>query len=544
MSATTSGLATDSRALPLTLLDEGLLHLQNARSQWNVQLEVGADHRLDEARLRRAVLSCCRRHPMVRARLAPWSRWDSSYRWDVAGELDRDLLRVVVCPDEAAVDRLRAELYIPPIPLDTAPGLRVVLARRPAGDLVMLCASHLIADGVGAVRLMQTITRAYRDEPDPADPLPLAEARDLGAFLAPKSRGEKWSRQLEGLRRVREALDAPSRIAVVGGRGSEGFGFVRRTLDIGATTTPGLVHRRAGTTINDVLLAALHLTVQAWNTRHGTPTGRVAVMMPVNVRPADRFWEVVSNITSMVSVSTTAAERTDLATAAATVAEQTTPVRRKDRAYGLHDLLRLTSKVPLLLKRAAPKLLPYVNDRFVDTAMLSNLGRIPDPPTFEAGPGAPAAELWFSPPCDPACSVAIGVATSGSRLALVTRYRRRQFDVRAAEEFTDLLIAHLTPPADSACSPPGSCSRPAVRVVSVFPAPARPSGGSAGSGAQRHSRLRGVAVGAWSDWSPAIPEDRHGHPGDAGQSLPDVDLPAVGHPLCSQLPAAGPVCDR
>ncbi|HEX2298054.1 MAG TPA: hypothetical protein VHH34_05970, partial [Pseudonocardiaceae bacterium] len=81
----------------MTLLDEGLLHLQNARSQWNVQFELGADHQLDEARLRRAVLSCYRRHPMTRARLAPWSRWDSSYRWDVAEELDRDLLQVVDC---------------------------------------------------------------------------------------------------------------------------------------------------------------------------------------------------------------------------------------------------------------------------------------------------------------------------------------------------------------------------------------------------------------------------------------------------------------
>jgi NRPS condensation-like uncharacterized protein len=74
--------------------------------------------------------------------------------------------------------------------------------------------------------------------------------------------------------------------------------------------------------------------------------------------------------------------------------------------------------------------------------MLSNLGRIPEPPTFAAS-GSP--ELWFSPPCDPSCSVAIGVATSGQRLALVTRYRDDQFDADAAEAFTDLLIAQVGP---------------------------------------------------------------------------------------------------
>ncbi|MGH4024990.1 MAG: condensation domain-containing protein, partial [Pseudonocardiaceae bacterium] len=370
------------------------------------------------------------------------------------------------------------------------PVLHVVLARRPGGDLVMLCASHLIADGVGAVRLMQTITRAYRGEPDPADPLPLAQARDLAFHLAPKTRNEKWARQLEGLRRVREALDAPSRVAVAGGIRSDGCGFVRRTLDIGETTTPGLVQRAAGTTINDVLLAALHLTVQEWNTKHGVSTGRVGVQMPVNVRPADRFWEVVSNITSMVSISTAPHERKDLATATAAVAEQTNPVRRKDRAYGLHDLLSLTRKAPLLLKRAAPRLLPLVNDRLIDTAMLSNLGRIPAAPGFATDPDSPASELWFSPPCDPACSVAIGVATVGQRLTLVTRYRHDHFDAAAADEFTDLLIARLVPRSDqTGATSAGDSTLSSVHILSVLPAQARRLDrvGAVGSGPQQQS---------------------------------------------------------
>lgn len=480
--------AVEPRGLPLTLLDEGLLHLQNARTQWNVQFELGADHRLDEDRLRQAVLSCCRRHPLLRARLAPWKWWNRSYRWELADELDpaflravAELLQVVDCPDDATLDRLRAELYAPPIPLDTAPGLRVVLARRPGGDLVMVCASHLIADGVGAVRLMQTITRAYRGEPDPPDPLPLAEARDLGSFLAPRSRRERRARRGEAFRRVREALDAPSRIAVAGGSADEGSGFLRRSLDLGAATTPGLVRRAPGTTINDVLLAALHLTVQDWNVRHGIPTRRIGVQMPVNIRPADRFWEVVGNITSMVTVSTAARDRTDLAAATAAVAEQTTPARRTSRAYGLYDLLHRVRNAPLLVKRAAPRLLPYVGDRFVDTAMLSNLGRIPDPPRFTVDSGR-TAELWFSPPCDPACSVAIGVATIGDRLTLVTRYRRAQFDAAAAAEFTDLLISRLTPqprpqprpqPGSTCPAPTRRATRPAIHLLSVLPDPAR-----------------------------------------------------------------------
>lgn len=162
-------------SLPSTMLDESLLVLQETRATWNVQLELGADHRLDEARLQQAVLTCCRRHLMARARLVPTPHGETSYRWDFVGEVDVDPFRVVECPDGAALDRLRTELYVPLIPLDTSPGFRIALARRPGGDLLLLSASHIVADGVGALRLLQTIVRAYRREPDPVDPLPLAQ---------------------------------------------------------------------------------------------------------------------------------------------------------------------------------------------------------------------------------------------------------------------------------------------------------------------------------------------------------------------------------
>jgi hypothetical protein len=128
------------------------------------------------------------------------------------------------------------------------------------------------------------------------------------------------------------------------------------------------------------------------------------------------------------------------------VSKQTYQMRRNDRAYGLHDLLEGTKKAPLTVKRAVPRLIHLTGDRFIDTAMLSNLGRIPEPPTLATKPGSGPAELWFSPPCDPACSVSLGVATSGARLSLVTRYRYEQFDADAAEEFIDLLIAQVSKP--------------------------------------------------------------------------------------------------
>src|SRR6185437_13646170 len=121
--------------LPLTMLDESLLITQETRAAWNVQFEVAADHRVDADRLRQAVRSCCQRHPMARARLAPAHTGGSSYQWCIADDVDRDPLRVVDCPDATALEALRAELYTPYIALDASPGFRVALARRPGGEI-------------------------------------------------------------------------------------------------------------------------------------------------------------------------------------------------------------------------------------------------------------------------------------------------------------------------------------------------------------------------------------------------------------------------
>jgi NRPS condensation-like uncharacterized protein len=427
--------------LPLTIFDESLLILQETRSAWNVQFEVGVDHPLDADRLGHAMRSCCQRHPMARARLAPAEAGARPYQWNITAEVDAVPLRVVDCPDATAFKALRTDLYTPPIALDASPGFRLGLARRPEGDLVLLSASHVVADGVGCVRLMQTIARAYRGQPDPPDPVPLAEARDVASFLAPKSGSHKWARELELLRRFHEALDPPSRIAAVGGADQDGFGFVLRSFDIG-DETPALVQRPPDTTINDVLVAALHRAVQLWNDQHGMPAERIGVMMPLNIRPSSRFWDVVSNLTSMISVSTEPDDRTDLASAIAAVAEQTYEMRRNERAYGLYDLLDTVKNAPLTVKRVIPRLIHLTGDRFVDTAMLSNLGRLPEPPSFtDAGP----QELWFSPPCDLACSVSIGVVTCEQRLSLAARYRYEQFGADAAQEFIDLLISQVVP---------------------------------------------------------------------------------------------------
>lgn len=424
----------------LSAVDEMILHLQDARSPWNVQIELAVDGRVNEGALHEAVLTAARRHPMARARLAPWRWTDRSYSWRFGEEADVCPVRLARCPDDAALEELRRQLYGERIALDTSPGLRVVLARCSTRDVVLLATNHVVADGVGALRLMQSIARAYRGVDDPLEPSPLHRARDLEALLAPDDHGELGPRRWEVVRRVREALDRPARLVGGGRAGPPGMGFVCRVVDL--DDAPALEDRAAGTSVNDVLLAALHLTAGRWNAVAGARTGRVSVMMPVNLRPPERFWEVVGNFASMVSISTHPQDRVDLSTAVPAVAAQTREIRRELRARGLFDLLEVAAGARVGIKRTIARLLPVLGgERFIDTVVLSNLGRLAEPPSFD---GDVPPELWFSPPCDRACSIGIGVLTVGRSLMLSVRHRLEVFDRSAAEEFTAALVAELT----------------------------------------------------------------------------------------------------
>jgi NRPS condensation-like uncharacterized protein len=433
-------MADGGRELRFTLFEEAVLHLQEHIGPWNIQAEVGSTGRIDADRLREAVRGAVARHPMLRARLNEHGFGDSAYRWTVVEDPDDgDLVSEADCADDPALDDLRTDFYSPPISLEAVPPLRVAIAHRPGGDLALFDISHVPADGIAVHRFLQSVTRAYRGEDDPADPVDLDEARAVDRHLAPQDLKEAAGRALEGLRRVGEALDPPSRLAKAGVDGREGFGFVHHRLDPEQTKAL-LANRPEGATLNDVLLAALHLAIDRWNAEHGEDAGRVGTIMPMNTRPKDWFWDVVANFAAFVNVSTSAGDRDDLASATAAVAKQTSPVYRVQRAGGTYDLLRLLTPLPVGVKRLMPSLLPLTGNRFIDSAVLSNLGKLPDPPRFE---GDAPPEIWFSPPCAMPLGVGIGVATAADSIHLVVRHRFEQFGRDEARAFADLFLEQV-----------------------------------------------------------------------------------------------------
>ena len=90
----------------------------------------------------------------------------------------------------------------------------------------------------------------------------------------------------------------------------------------------------------------------------------------------------------------------------------------------------------------------------VDTAVLSNLGRLEGVPYLGDEAGAVRA-VWFSPPGRMPLGASFGVATLGEEMFVTLRYRRALFSDEAASEFGVLYKDTLLTGAGVAASSKG-----------------------------------------------------------------------------------------
>jgi NRPS condensation-like uncharacterized protein len=234
-------------------------------------------------------------------------------------------------------------------------------------------------------------------------------------------------------------LGRPSRLATDTATERSGWGFVHRTLD-GELFERLLENRPADASVNDVLLAATHLTVEAWNSDHGEPANKISLLMPVNLRPEEWFYDVFGMYALFESVVTRPRQRVGPQAAIQTVRGQTEAIKRTDRAAAVLESLSLVPDVtPVGLKRRSPELLRGPGEGLVDTIMLSNLGRIPE----MAGIGSAEPTLWFSPPSWQPTPLSIGVVTAGETTSITFRHMLTAVDEPAATEFADCFERQL-----------------------------------------------------------------------------------------------------
>ena len=449
-------LATDTVQVPFSLVDEAVHLLDTEAAPWSVQLEARVAGRLDESRLRAAISTALAAHPMARARKLPSRPSMHHDRWEIRPEVDLDPLRVVECPDDAALAAARADLLSTPVPLAESPPFRARLARHPDGDLVMLNVNHAAMDGFGARRVLVSVARAYAGDPDPAPEVDFLESRDLPVRLADAAVATRVRRWLALAERLRGLVVPPARLAGDGGEDEEGYGFHHLSLTPSQTSALG---DATDGTATDVLATALNLAIAGWNAEHGRRCGRIGVLLPNNLRPPAWGDDMVGNFSLPARVSTTAHDRRTPQAALGALAAQTKRKRQAGMGTAVIEVLGRSSLFPLWAKQTLVTLLPLTGNRLVDTAMLCDLGGLPQPLSFGPDAGA-TVEMWFSPPARMPLGMAVGVTASGDRLHLSFRYRRRLLGDEAAGRFVDRFRSELDALLRIPDSPGGVPPRP------------------------------------------------------------------------------------
>jgi NRPS condensation-like uncharacterized protein len=440
---------TQTGRFPFTVVDDVVHHLDTPLEPWSIECEVAVERRLDDDRLRRAVGEALARHPMARARCIPARGSERSYTWELTEAPELDPLVVVDTPDDDALGRVRDRLQSLSVPLAESPPLRMRLAHHPDGDRLMLNANHAAFDGFGCVRLLQSVGRAYTGDEDPQPDIDLADARDVERHLAAGDSKVRLERLKTLADKLRDLADAPARVAPEGGEEEAGYRIVHRSVPPEAAQSLAEIGHPG--TVNDVLMAGLHLAIAAWNAERGASTGRISVLMPMNLRPKEWREEVVTNFVLMTRISTIPADRISPSTTLAAITAQTEHVKRWGTGASAIELLGRSARLPLWMKQSISPLLRATGNRLVDTALLSNLGMIADPPAF--GPDAgKTTGLWFSAPARLPCGVSIGTASVGGALDVSVRVRRPLLGADASQRFTDTFGAELARLAGSPAS--------------------------------------------------------------------------------------------
>jgi NRPS condensation-like uncharacterized protein len=195
-------------------------------------------------------------------------------------------------------------------------------------------------------------------------------------------------------------------------------------------------------------MAALHMTIGDWNFRHNAPGRWIGVLAPANLRPAQWPQEMIGNFSVTARVSTSPRDRVDAASALKAIAVQAARNKNTRTGIALIAGLQRASLLALWAKQSIVVLQPITGNDLADAAMLCNLGRIDEPPSF--GPDAgQTTELWFSTPARSPMTLCLGAVTVGGRLHLTFRYPHRLFGPDAARRFADSYVQHVRVMGDS-----------------------------------------------------------------------------------------------
>ena len=417
---------------PVTLLDEHYLHTDPARHPMSVHIEIRASGQIDFGRLRSAIESTIQLHPMARARLGPTDVNSRTMAWEITPQLELDPLTVVAADTRQELQYAREQLVSMRVPLEASPPFRVYLVRYPGGDYLMLNVHHAAGDGLGTLRLMRSILRAYAGENDAGGSIDPLAARDVATVLQLDDDEQRKERLKNLLPQLGQYIGKLAPIEPAGGSDRAGYGLHYLCLDPEEVARLNPKRHVAGS-VNDLLVAAIHLSIERWNAGHDGEIGNCRVMIPVNLRPREWWHEVFCNYSLAFQTSSRPSERETPEKLMQAIVQRTTIAKEKGFAAALLEPLALTTKVPIWLKRLLtppPDSTPSIN------VVLSNVGNLKE--RFSMADAGDVTEFWFSPPMYMSDGLGMGASGYQGALYLCFRYEHTLMSADAIAEFADI----------------------------------------------------------------------------------------------------------
>ncbi len=422
---------------PFSPIDELLDLTDSARYPVNVHIEAKAPGTLDADKMRAAVRAAVDAHPLARARKVVPQQRDKQLYWEITEAPGIDPFMVAEGGDKAGVSLARNQFLSTQVPLHESPPLRVLLVRGDSGDHLILNVSHAAADGIGTLRFLRSILRAYNGEADDTGTMDPLLARDLDALYSPDNRAEKIKRFKSFAAALKTQMTEPTGVTAAGEDDRIAYGCHHLTLEVDdvAQLNP---KKYIDGTFNDLLVAAMHRTVDIWNDSHGDESTLVRVLSPVNLRPREWWFEVFGNFAMSFATNTESEQREDPAALLASVIEQSRVAKEEDFAESMLLGLGLNTRLPVWMKNL---MFQGSNDTHTASATLTNAGRITEPLSF--GSDGDALEIWMSPPAVMPDGVGLGVTNYNGKLHLSFRHSYELFDDQAAAEFAEMFHQSL-----------------------------------------------------------------------------------------------------
>jgi NRPS condensation-like uncharacterized protein len=438
---------TTTQSIPFSVADELSCYFDAPAEPCTVHLEVQIPGRLDEAKLRLAVAAALVAQPRALLRRAPATWWRTGREWEQAGRPDSDPVATADWAHEQELDRLRARFLSVSPSLDSSPPLRILLATGPAEERIILNAHHAALDGISCLELLRAVSRHYRAAAAEVPGLPATPAAapaPPGLTTGPGA-SPAGAAQAPNAPRLGGWLPRPATRIAADRQGSDqsgsppGYGL--RLLRLPVPAIPGQRHR-PHPTVNDLLIAALIVTVGRWNSRHGRSPGRIRITMPVNARLPGQAG-AVGNLSRLTAVTALPpASNGDLAKLLDDVVAQTRWAKEHagPQVDPFSRALALASCPPAVKRQLLRLALRVAGSMLCDTSLVSNLGLIAEPLRFAQ---AETTGMWFSTSAHMPRGLSVGAISLGGQLYLCLRHRRALFSEPAASEFARAYAAAI-----------------------------------------------------------------------------------------------------